>query len=522
VKNRSLATAALNLLAKLGVMEVCVCAGRRDAPLIQILEKQRGFRVHSFFEERSAAFFALGCAKRTGRPGAIVTTSGTAVAELLPAFIEAHYSGYSLIAVTADRPRRLRGTGAPQTIDQVGIFGSYVAQCIDREVGEELPHDILLDRGSLHLNLAFDEPLNEGEPPTLDFDVAAGESPRSLETTVLTEKLTRFLAGGTSPLVVVGPVKATAREGVERFVRALKAPTLVEGASGLRGAPSLQDIELVGGNNFLQKLLSAGTFDRIVRVGGVPSARVWRDLDEKFSSLPVLHITDTVFPGLGRGDVVTVALEGLPARHMPEWGATSANVSVHDRRAGAALVECIESEPTSEVALVRALSERIAAEAAVYLGNSLPIREWDLGAVREKMWRAVEANRGANGIDGQLSTFFGWSLEATERWCILGDLTTLYDLSAPSCAPESGKIRIVIVNNGGGQIFRRMFSEKLFRNEHSVSFEGWASMWGFAYLRVDGAPVPADLPDRVVIEIRPDQAASDRMWARYDSLSMTR
>ena len=517
MRNRKLALEALTFLADRGAEDSCVCAGRRDAPLIQLLEKQRGFRVHSFFEERSAAFFALGCAKRSSRPGVIVTTSGTAVAELLPAFIEAHYSGYSLIALTADRPRRLRGTGAPQTIDQVGLLGRYVSQCIDVEVGESLPGNENLPRGSLHFNLAFDEPLNEGDAPTLEF------APRSFdsvnlgggELATIEHLLGRFLA----PLVVVGPLKRAAQESVQRFVSSLGAPMLLEASSGLRGSKELSDLELTGGNGFVTQLLHGGAFDGVIRIGGVPSARCWRDLDEKLTSLPVLNISEVPYPGLGRGEMVTVPLNTLPPIQSRIVSPLARELIARDHAASAELLSVIESEPMAEVSFLRELSKLIPAEAALYLGNSLPIREWDLGALREKNWRLIEANRGANGIDGQLSTFFGWSLEASERWCILGDLTTLYDLSAPSCAPQSGKTRIVVVNNGGGQIFRRMFSEKLFRNEHTVSFEGWATMWGFEYRAFDRIPLSTDLPDRVVIELRPDNLASERMWGRYDRLN---
>jgi len=516
MRNRKLAIEALTFLADRGVEDICVCAGRRDAPLIQLLEKQRGFRVYSFFEERSAAFFALGAAKRTGRPTAIVTTSGTAVAELLPAFIEAEYSGHALVAVTADRPRRLRGTGAPQTIEQVGLLGRYVSACFDIEVGDSMPFDASLVKGSLHLNLAFDEPLNEGEAPALEFAPRAFDSVR--RTSGDMERIESALALYNSPLVIVGPVKRAARENVEQFVRTLGAPTLLEAASGLRGSTELNDIELSGGNGFITKLLHEGVFDGVVRIGGVPSARCWRDLDEKLKLVPVFNISDVPYPGLSRGELVTIDLQTLASSIRPRVGDRSRAILARDRAASEVVVAAIEGERSGEVAFIRELSRVIPSDAALYLGNSLPIREWDLGAVRDKNWRAVEANRGANGIDGQLSTFFGWSIDAEERWCILGDLTTLYDLSAPSCAPKDGKIRIVVINNGGGQIFRRMFEEKLFRNEHQVSFEGWAAMWGFEYRLVDRLPLSRDLPDRVVIEVRPENAASERMWGRYDRL----
>ena len=124
-----------------GAADFCACSGSRNAPLLAVLSSTSGIRVWSFVDERSAAFFALGRAKLTGVPAAVVTTSGTAVAELLPAVIEAYYSGTPLIVITADRPARYRGSGAPQCIEQEGIFGPYVGGCVT------------------HVNVEFDEPL---------------------------------------------------------------------------------------------------------------------------------------------------------------------------------------------------------------------------------------------------------------------------------------------------------------------------------------------------------------------------
>jgi 2-succinyl-5-enolpyruvyl-6-hydroxy-3-cyclohexene-1-carboxylate synthase len=124
-----------------GAVDFCVCSGSRNAPLLAMLPSTPGIRVWSFVDERSAAFFALGRAKLTGLPAAVVTTSGTAVAELLPAVVEAYYSGTPLIVITADRPARYRGSGAPQCIEQEGIFGPYAGGCVE------------------HVNVEFEEPL---------------------------------------------------------------------------------------------------------------------------------------------------------------------------------------------------------------------------------------------------------------------------------------------------------------------------------------------------------------------------
>lgn len=129
----------------LGAREFCVCAGSRNAPLLVVL----GTDVFSFVDERSAAFFALGRMKLHGSPVAVVTTSGTAAAELLPATVEAYYSGLPLILITADRPARFRGTGAPQTIEQIGLLGPYAETAIDSWSAAR----------PLHINIEFDEPL---------------------------------------------------------------------------------------------------------------------------------------------------------------------------------------------------------------------------------------------------------------------------------------------------------------------------------------------------------------------------
>lgn len=133
----------------LGVKDFCVCAGSRNSPLLAVLGSTRDVRLYSFVDERSAAFFALGRAKRDETPVAVVTTSGTAVAELLPAAVEAFYSATPLVLVTADRPERFRGTGAPQCIDQIGIFSTYAETRLDGWSRAK----------ALHLNIEFDEPL---------------------------------------------------------------------------------------------------------------------------------------------------------------------------------------------------------------------------------------------------------------------------------------------------------------------------------------------------------------------------
>ncbi|MFM8458313.1 MAG: thiamine pyrophosphate-binding protein, partial [Chthoniobacterales bacterium] len=155
--NSLLAAEVLSVLRGAGVRTLVVCPGGRNAPLVLCADASRdAFEVLNFFEERSAGFFALGRIRRDNRPVAVVTTSGTAAAELLPAMLEAAHGGWPLIAVTADRPRRLRGTGAPQTIDQPPLFAAARIPVIDIDAPGQLTN---LPQGAVHLNVCFDEPL---------------------------------------------------------------------------------------------------------------------------------------------------------------------------------------------------------------------------------------------------------------------------------------------------------------------------------------------------------------------------
>jgi 2-succinyl-5-enolpyruvyl-6-hydroxy-3-cyclohexene-1-carboxylate synthase len=303
------------------------------------------------------------------------------------------------------------------------------------------------------------------------------------------------------PLVIIGALAPHHRQRVRDFVLALNAPVYAEALSGLREDAQLDPLLVRN-----ERMLGGGRFDCVMRIGNVPTLRFWRDLDAL--KIPVLHYSDLPFAGLPRGDVRSI--EALPA---PEWRPRDDDFFARDRDRAAQFARILGEEPQSELAMMRDLSQRIPRGARVYLGNSLPIREWDLVATREPRGLVIEANRGANGIDGQLSTFFGWCQPGAENWCIIGDLTALYDLNAPWVVPQlDAKFTIVIMNNGGGRIFSRVASlarieagvrERLIENAHAIRFDSWARMWGI---------------DSALIELLPDAEATHRAWQRYDEL----
>lgn len=441
-----------------GVEEFCVCAGSRNSALLAVLGASDA-RLFSFVDERSAAFFALGRFKLHGRPVAVVTTSGTAVAELLPAAVEAHYARIPLVLITADRPARFRGTGAPQSIEQLDLFGVYAETSVESWSRTR----------ALHINIEFED-----------------ETPAS-----------PVASRAAAPLVIVGALAPHHHDRVRHFIRTLNAPVFAEPLSGLREDPTLPLI--TSGERIIARYQPS----EIIRIGNVPTLRFWRDLEDR--DTPVTHYSDNPFPGLTRGDVRPI--ESLPELH----GARDESFFEQDRHFARRFAEILDDEPESELALIRKLSFDLADNTRVYLGNSLPIREWDLAASRARAF-LYEANRGANGIDGQLSTFFGWCDPNVDNVCLLGDLTTIYDLNAPWIVPQLGhrRFRIVVMNNGGGRIFSRVASlrtldpamrERIIENAHDVRFAEWAKMWNIE-----------------VTELRPDEAASKRVWARYDAL----
>ena len=482
--NVSRASRLIDDVRAAGVTDFCVCAGSRNSPLLAVLGVCADVQLFSFVDERSAAFFALGRAKQHGAPVAVVTTSGTAVAELLPAAVESFYSGIPLILISADRPARYRGTGAPQSIEQEAIFGGYAETSLE-SWSRTRP---------LHLNIEFDEPLIDEA-----FGVRQPQLPLSYATAPRTNIQTQQLQlPHSKPLVIVGGLANHHRDRVRDFLRKLNAPTYAEPLSGLREDPHLPLITAG------ERMIARASFDSVIRIGNVPALRFWRDLEEL--DLPVVHFSDLPFAGCTRGEIHPI--ESLPVME----GTRDEDFFERDREYAARFAEILEAEPQSEMAMIRALSLQLAPHTRVYLGNSLPIREWDLAASREPSGFEYEANRGANGIDGQVSTFLGWCAPGRENVCVVGDLTAIYDLNAPWIVPQLGdtRFRIVVVNNGGGRIFSRVPSlrvvdpalrERIIENAHDIHFQYWAAMWKIN-----------------VTEMSPDPEASRRVWERYDAL----
>jgi len=521
--NMSMVKRLLQWLASQGVQDICLCPGGRNSPFVETLSKIDQFQVHTAFDERSAGFFALGLAQKKQKAVAIITTSGTAVAEVLPAVMEAHYSPTPLVVISADRPRRMRGTGAPQTVDQVGMFGAYVETCVDLE--GEFVSPQWSRHAPLHINVCFDEPLLDGAIEDLENPepVVAVEIPirewrdgalRASSKDQLQSAFQNFLRDKTIPLLIAGPMSKSESEVAQSFVNAWPGPVYCESTSGLRETahPNM----LLSGDRLLSKVAAEKKIDGVVRIGGVPTARLWRDLEKQI--LPVFSVSTRPFPGLSNSFFYCAPISQLNAlsgslNSLPK---NESDLLSMDKDQQKKWAELLRRFPSSEAALVAWISEQVSDLSTVYLGNSLPIREWDLFSQRKRPFHVV-ANRGANGIDGQLSTALAFLSPGQELWVILGDLTALYDSNALWFWKKNPQpLKLVVVNNFGGRIFSRMFNSELFCNSHELNFEHWARHWGLESVKLSA---PGAIPaGSCLIELLPNTQETNEFWQQFDSI----
>jgi 2-succinyl-5-enolpyruvyl-6-hydroxy-3-cyclohexene-1-carboxylate synthase len=499
-----------------GVREFVVCAGARNAAMVEVLAQAENaglVKIWRHFEERCAGFFALGRCMHTQAPCAVVTTSGTAAAELLPAMIEAHYQARPLVAITADRPSCFRGTGAPQAIEQIGLFGPYAASGAWSGWSRRAPwHE------NVELEEEFDiEPCDFGdfvsEPDPAIAPVAVAGLARWLR-----EDLDQGL------VVILGGLEPEEQEEVWHFLDAIRVPVLADATSGLREA--LTHLSLPDGDRLLRQTPPR----KILRLGDVPTGRFWRDL-EQMPETQVWSVTRTGFTGLARESGVIMGPVHRVIKSLGHQQRIGDPLDFFHRtaRRAAQIEEVLESLPESEPAWIRTISQYTTLADSLYLGNSLPIREWNGFAQTQRPVNLVRANRGANGIDGQLSTWLGATASEENAWAIVGDLTAMYDLAAPYLLPsleQKGRV-LVIINNSGGRIFERLprlqqmqsGARALMIQEHPHDFAHWAAQWHLVYHRIAAMEdLDAFEPSEkmTVLEVRPDAQQTQEFWQKWD------
>lgn len=520
MNNMQMSAQLIQTFLEFGINEFCLCAGARNSPLIKTFEKNPQIKVFHFFEERSAAFFALGRIQSTQRPLVVVTTSGTAVAELLPAVVEAHYSGLPLILLTADRPKGYRGTGAPQAIEHMGIFSSYIKKSLDLDSeNSTFSLDEVMEMGPLHVNVCFDEPLLDQEALAIashkqgDFVI---KKTCDLDKDDFNSTIKNFCQNK-NPLVILSGIEEKDHKLIIGFLNKIKSPVFIEGTSGLRNHPNLENFSLAVPEKMAKFLFLNKICDSVIRIGGIPTTRFWRDLEFDLKNIPVLSISNNSFTGLSRTSKVISPIALLESAIASDKEQFDLSWQAKDQDLYRKLLKLFEKYPLAEPSLIHNLSKKLDKK-NIYLGNSMPIREWDLAIDKEVIVSKLIANRGANGIDGQVSTFLGWAQADCENWALVGDLTALYDLSSLWIGKQitAANIVIVIINNGGGMIFNKLFKSEYFLNRHELDFSSWAKMWSWDYEKWEGIPLKNLNSGRTIIELVPNEKQTKLFWEEWD------
>lgn len=488
------ATVVEQLLAA-GVTEVVLAPGSRSAPLgfAAWRTAQDGrLRLHTRIDERAAGFLALGLSK-VGARAAVICTSGTAVANLHPAVLEAAHAGIPLVVVTADRPARMRETGANQTTDQVGIFGRLVTT-YDVATAADLAAIRWSIAGPVHLNVQLDVPL----VPVGLSEVVLPAAPAAPQDPPRTE---RVAARGSAIVLPRGPrtvVVAGDDAGPPSRVLAQDAgwPLLAEPSSGARtgdnamrcyrpllAGPLGAEIErvVVFGRPTLSRPVTALLERRDVEVLVVPGPGVW----------PVRPAGATVLDGRPQVDGAD------DTDWLQRWREA-------DREVGRRLDALLAQESLTPYAVAGAVSRALPAGGLLVVGASSPIRDLDLmhppATVGER--RKIIANRGLAGIDGTISTAIGAALgrpDSSRALALMGDVTFLHDQSSLVLGPHEPRpdLTIVVPNDDGGSIFAMLEQgapglapafEQLFGTPHGVDLAALCGATRTPYLRVTSLP----------------------------------
>jgi 2-succinyl-5-enolpyruvyl-6-hydroxy-3-cyclohexene-1-carboxylate synthase len=492
-RNTALASAFAEELARCGLRHAVLSPGSRSTPLALALWRQPEIETTVIIDERSAAFFALGAAQASGVPAAVVCTSGTAAANLHPAVCEADHSAVPLLVLTADRPPELRGIGAGQAIDQLKLYGSSVRWFC--EVGtHEADDDGLLHYrstacrafatargqqrpGPVHLNLPFREPLAplaQGGAVTATDSLALqgrGERPLIAVTPIdmepsqfLLDEVAKHIAEADIGVIVAGrQLDPELREPVAHLARAAGFPIFAEPTSQLRRGPHDRSYVVTTYDLLLRDegFRNTASPDLVIRFGEMPTSKPLRSwLAESAADQIVVdplggwNEPTRRAAALLRADPTELAA-GWAARLGEERPAPAMWLKAERAARGAIEAELAELDMPSEPALQLALAATYRDGELVYTASSMPIRDQETFLPASETDTRFLSNRGANGIDGLISSGIG-AAHATGRptTILTGDLGLLHDLGGLAALREtSTPVRIVVIDNDGGGIF---------------------------------------------------------------------
>ncbi len=504
-----------------GVEDVVISPGSRSTPLAYAFASTKNLSIYRQVDERSAAFFALGIAKAKAKPVVLLCTSGTAAANYYPAIVEAKYARIPLIVITADRPHELREVGAPQAINQVGLYGERMKWSaefpipddakptlpyIERHIARGISIATTAPFGPVHFNVPFREPLlidfqDELPKPTFKNSFVGQVSPANEAIEMLAEMISNTPRG----FIIVGELSiGTDLQQIWSFIRKLKWPVLVESLSNLRtNVP--EDCEpylistydaLLKNTAFKQQVVA----DTVIRFGAQPVSKFLTNfLVETMPANYIVIDEDPMFR-----DSAAVSTHFIHAsvgewlhelnmdnsvfnkEYLTKWQKSEAIAAKH--------IKAYPNDAQDEGAVVHYLIENLPNETDLFVSSSMPIRDIDTFLLPTNKDIQVFANRGANGIDGVMSTAigFGQGRKKRELYLLIGDLAFLHDVNALiTTRYQACKINVIVFNNDGGGIFSYLaqstvkeYYEDLFGTPTALQFADVAKMYEMEYIQI--------------------------------------
>jgi 2-succinyl-5-enolpyruvyl-6-hydroxy-3-cyclohexene-1-carboxylate synthase len=560
-------------LAAAGVEDVCLCPGSRSTPLALVIRRHPTLKVWTHLDERSCAFFALGMAKASRRPVAVLCSSGTATVNFAPAVYEAFNAQVPLIVLTADRPQDLRDVGATQTIDQDHLYGAsakwFVEMLLPETSGEALRYvRVVAARavatalepaaGPVHLNFPFREPLlpdKRAEEQAARFarrasitHLAAARRPDPETLGVLIDDLTNSSRG----LIVCGPQDdpELAREAVA-VSELYGYPVFADVLSQVRCGPHHGPTVIGAYDSFLRDRETVERLapDFILRLGATPVSKPLSSYLQRYRDVPQILVTPDstwrdpdfaasyVIPADASAFLADLAGEtqrrlfatGLQQRaSRADWLYAWQDV---ERETLLALSTALKNEErVSEPGAISELAAVFPENTIVFAGNSMPVRDLDTffpGSTRPARFLA---NRGASGIDGVVSAALGAAAKGRGRLVLLiGDISFYHDMNGLLAAKRYGSdVTIVLLNNDGGGIFSFLpqyddpeHYEDLFGTPHGLDFSPAAALYGLPFERVETSADYRQALQRTferagtsIIEVRTDRDENLRLHQR--------
>lgn len=508
-----------NELYRCGLRHAIISPGSRSTPLALAFAAHPHIQTHVVLDERSAAFIGLGIGKATGKPAALICTSGTAVANYYPAVVEARMSGVPLLILSADRPPSLRQVGANQAIRQQGIFGSYTV--FDHDAGEPVARGEDIRRLEILANQAWNSSTHHGGPVQVNFPFRKPLEPTATFRESLPGFYTETLEERPYPRTTTAPAQWRLPAAVFQTIARSRRPVVIAGTvppfgllpeildmfsgqgipllceAGASTARKSGEEHISGFNAFLRGASVRARLqpDLIIQIGSAPSGKGLEHYLQEYRDVPQLHFQSNALwadPSLSNSVTVQVPANAelvrvpltkyIPEGWLSDWQHISREYLAHRDSSLDQATALRDGDVHSCVAASMHAPE------VLMISNSFPARDADLFAMPAFSKHIVFMNRGASGIDGITSTAAGLSLAGNQPVSLItGDLAFLHDLTALLSAPALQRVtlRVIVINNQGGQIFRMLpvyepssWFTQLFETPQNVDFGSLGQAFG--------------------------------------------